>query len=92
MAMSDAENALTGHIAFRTDSATVVNRRSGRDGRYIELHQQVSLLLASHPEWTVMLVEGYRNRVADSLSRRPFGKRRKVAWKYGRLRESKNGR
>lgn len=92
MAMSDAENALTGHIAFRTDSVTVVNLRPGRDGQYIGLHKQVARLLARHPEWTVVLVEGYRNRVADSLSRRPFGKPRKVARKHGHPRTSKNGR
>jgi hypothetical protein len=72
MAMSDAENALAGPIAFRTDSATVVNLRPGRDGRYAGLHKLIARLLAHHPEWTLMLVEGYRNRVADSLSRRPF--------------------
>jgi hypothetical protein len=78
MAMTDAENALTGRVAFRTDSATVVNLRPGRDGQYAGLHKLISRLLARHPEWTLVLVEGYRNRVVDSLSRRPFGKSKKV--------------
>lgn len=78
MAMGDAENALSGRIAFRTDSATVVNLRPGRDSQYAGLHKLVARLLARNPEWTLALVEGYRNRVADSLSRRPFGGRRKV--------------
>lgn len=78
MAMSDAENALTGRVAFRTDSAAVVNLRPGRDGQYAGLHKLIARLLARHPEWTLMLVEGYRNRVADSLSRRPFDKSKKT--------------
>jgi ribonuclease HI len=77
MAMNDAESVLTSHIAFRTDSVTVVDLRPGRDGQYIWLYKQVAQLLARHPEWTLVLVEGYRNRVADSLSRRPFAKLRK---------------
>jgi ribonuclease HI len=84
MAMNDAENALSGDIAFRTDSATVVNLRPGQDGQYIGLHRQVARLLARHPDWTLVLVEGYRNRVADSLSRRPFGQSRKVVRKHER--------
>jgi hypothetical protein len=89
MAMSDAENALSGRIAFRTDSATVVNLRHGRGGQYVGLHKLVARLLACNPEWTLVLVEGYRNRVADSLSRRPFGGTRKVARKLSLPRLSK---
>jgi ribonuclease HI len=82
MAMSDAENALAGPVAFRTDSATVVNLRPGRDGQYAGLHKLIARLLARHPEWTLALVEGYRNRVADSLSRRPFGRRPEATKKH----------
>jgi ribonuclease HI len=89
MAMSDADNALFGRIAFRTDSATVVNRKLGRDSQYAGLHKLIARLLARHPEWTLVLVAGYRNRVADSLSRRPFGGPREVAKKPRRQRLSK---
>lgn len=89
MAMSDAENALTGRVAFRTDSATVVNLRPGRDGKYAGLHKLIARLLARHPEWTLVLVEGYRNRVADSLSRRPFDKSKKTTKNRRLFRSSK---
>jgi hypothetical protein len=49
MAMSDAENALAGPVAFRTDSTTVVNLRPGRDGRYARLHKLIARLLAPSP-------------------------------------------
>jgi ribonuclease HI len=78
MAMGDAENALAGPVAFRTDSATVVNLRPGRDGQYAGIHKLIARLLAHHPEWALVLVEGYRNRVADSLSKRPFNRRPKA--------------
>ena len=88
MAMTDAENALTGRVAFRTDSAAVVNLRQGRE-QYTVLHKLISRILARHPESTLALVEGYRNRVADSLSRRPFGKSKKATKNRRLFRSSK---
>lgn len=91
MAMTDAENALTGRVAFRTDSATVVNLRPGRDEQYTGLHKLISRLLARHPEWTLVLVEGYRNRAADSLSRRPFDKSKEATKNRRLFRSNKKG-
>jgi ribonuclease HI len=89
MAMSDAENALAGPVAFRTDSTTVVNLRPGRDGQYVRLHKLIARLLAHHPEWTLVLVEGYRNRVADSLQDAHFGKSEKATKSRRLFRSSK---
>lgn len=72
MAMGDAELCLAGRVAFRTDSQTVVNLQSGTSGQYEGLRNRVTLLLARHPQWTLVLVEGKRNRNADALSRRAF--------------------
>jgi ribonuclease HI len=72
MAMGDAERCLSGRIAFRTDSQTVVNLQAGASGQFEELRKEVKVLLARHPEWMLLLVEGKRNGVADRLSRRAF--------------------
>lgn len=72
MAMQDAERCLTGKIAFRMDSQTVVNLQAGSNGQFEELRARVKLLLARHPDWTLVLVEGNRNKIADGLSRRAF--------------------
>ncbi|HEY5194309.1 MAG TPA: reverse transcriptase-like protein [Solirubrobacteraceae bacterium] len=72
MAMEDAEACLAGRVAFRMDSQTVVNLQSGRSRQFERPRDQVKRLLARHPEWTLLLVEGSRNRIADQLSRRPF--------------------
>jgi ribonuclease HI len=72
MAMEDADRCLAGRIAFRMDSQTVFNLQSGTSGQFDHLRKRVKLLLARHPEWTLVLVEGKRNRTADELSRRPF--------------------
>ncbi len=73
MAMEDAERCLAGKIAFRMDSQTVVNLQAGSRGQFEFLRAQVKLLLAHHPDWTLVLVEGNRNKIADNLSRRAFG-------------------
>jgi ribonuclease HI len=73
MAMEDAERCLAGRIAFRSDSQRVVNLKPGTDGQFEYLRKRVKLLLARHPEWTLVLVEGKRNRTADELSRRALG-------------------
>lgn len=72
MAMEDAERCLGGKIAFRMDSQTVVNLQAGSNGQFEELRARVKLLLAHHPDWTLVLVEGNRNKIADGLSRRAF--------------------
>lgn len=72
MAMGDAERCLTGRIAFRTDSQTVANLKRGSSRQYEHLCGRVKLLLARHPEWTLVLVEGMHKKIADDLSRRPF--------------------
>jgi ribonuclease HI len=72
MAMEDADQCLLGRVAFRTDSQTVVNTQAGSDGQLEGLSKRVKLLLARHPEWTLVLIERQRNRVAAELSRRPF--------------------
>lgn len=72
MAMEDAERCLTGKIAFRMDSQTVVNLQAGSNGQFEGLRARVKLLLARHPDWTLVLVEGNRNKIADNLSRRAF--------------------
>ncbi len=72
MAMGDAEMCLTGRIAFRTDSQTVAGLQRGSSGQYERARRRVKLLLSRHPEWTLVLVEGVRNKVADDLARRPF--------------------
>ncbi len=79
MAMSDADNALEGRVAFRTDSVTVVNLRSGQDGQYVRLHNRIADLLARHPDWQLAVVERGHNRVADALSRRPFARSSQLA-------------
>jgi DNA-binding IclR family transcriptional regulator len=63
---------LRGKIAFLMDSQTVVNLRAGSKGQLERLRAQVKLLLARHRDWTLMLVEGDRNKAADHLSRRAF--------------------
>jgi ribonuclease HI len=70
MAMEDAERVLSGRVAFRLDSQTVVNLQLGTYRQFEDLCGRVKLLLARHPEWTLVLVEGQRNRIADLLSRR----------------------
>jgi ribonuclease HI len=72
MAMEDANRCLAGRLAFRTDSQTVANLQTGTSGQFKGLCTRIKLLLARHPDWTVMLVEGQRNKTADELSRRPF--------------------
>jgi ribonuclease HI len=72
MAMQDAERCLGGKIAFRMDSQTVVNLQAGSKGQFEHLRAWVKLLLARHPDWTLVLAEGNRNKIADNLSRRAF--------------------
>lgn len=72
MAMEDAERALTGAIAFRVDSTAVANWVLGKRRHLKEVQDRIKVLLKRHPDWSVVLIEGYRNRVAHSLSRRPF--------------------
>lgn len=72
MALEDADRCLAGRLAFRTDSQTVVNLQSGTSGQFKELCRRVKLLLASHPDWTLVLIEGQRNKTADQLSRKPL--------------------
>ena len=72
MAMGDAERCLGGKVAFRMDSQTVVNLQAGSKGQFEHLCARVKLLLARHPDWTLVLVAGNRNKVADNLSRRAF--------------------
>jgi ribonuclease HI len=74
MAMEDADRCLAGRLAFRTDSQTVVNLQTGTSRQFEEHCTRIKLLLARHPGWSLMLVEGQRNRTADMLSRRPFRK------------------
>jgi hypothetical protein len=73
MAMEDAERCLVGKVAFRMDSQTVVNLQAGGSGQFEGLRSRVKLLLARHPDWTLVLVEGNRNKIADNMSRRAFG-------------------
>jgi hypothetical protein len=68
MAMQDAEHCLGGKIA----SQTVVNLQAGSKGQFEHLRAMVKLLLARHPDWTLVLVEGKRNKIADNLSRPAF--------------------
>jgi ribonuclease HI len=72
MAMDDADRCLSGPIHFRLDSATVAYLRVGAAGQFKDLRERVLDVLAEHPQWELVLVEGRRNRVADALSRRAF--------------------
>jgi hypothetical protein len=72
MAMEDAERALTGAIAFRVDSTAVANMVLGKRRHLKEIQDRIKLLLKRHPDWSLVLIEGHRNKVAHSLSRRPF--------------------
>lgn len=72
MAMEDAERALAGAIAFRVDSTAVANLVLGKRRHLKEVQDRIKLLFKRHPDWSLVLIEGHRNRVAHSLSRRPF--------------------
>lgn len=72
MAMEDADRCLVGQLAFRTDSQTVVNLQTGTSGQFRDLCARVKSLLARHPGWTLVLIEGQRNKTADKLSRWPL--------------------
>jgi ribonuclease HI len=97
MAMGDAERCLAGRIAFRTDSQTVAGLQRGSNGQYEPLRGRVKLLLSRHPEWTLLLVEGVRNKVADDLARRPFktapeGAQARPGRAHGRCKNGSRGR
>lgn len=72
MAMGDAERCLTGPVCFRVDSPTVANLH-GKTSELRELRERVNALLDHHTEWTVKQITRKRNKVADDLTRRPFG-------------------
>jgi ribonuclease HI len=72
MAMEDADRCLTGRLVFRTDSQTVVNLQTGTSGQFKGLCTRVKLLLSRHPDWTLALIEGQRNKTAHELSRKLF--------------------
>jgi hypothetical protein len=72
MAMQDADRALTGPIAFRVDSTSVANMALGKKHALRDVREQIRILFKRHPDWSLVLVEAKRNRVAHCLSRRPF--------------------
>jgi reverse transcriptase-like protein len=72
MAMEDADRALPGSIVFRVDSTAVVLMSLGKKPHLEGVRARIETLLERHRDWSLVLIEGYRNRVAHSLSRRPF--------------------
>jgi hypothetical protein len=85
MAMEDADHCLAGRLAFRTDSQTVVHLQTGTSGQFKGLCARVKLLLARHPDWTLVLIEGQRNKTADELSRKPLKRAEHDAARFKRV-------
>lgn len=72
MAMEDADRALSGPVAFRVDSTAVANIAIGTKPRLNEVRTRIKLLLKRHPDWSLVLIERRRNKVANNLACRPF--------------------
>lgn len=72
MAMEDADRALSGPVAFRVDSTAVANIAIGTKPRLDEVRTRIKLLLKRHPDWSLVLIERRRNKVANNLACRPF--------------------
>jgi hypothetical protein len=73
MAMRDAVQVLAGgSVVFRVDCAAVTTRVVGGSSRLENVRREIGFCLAENPDWTLVLVDRLRNRVAHAFADRAF--------------------